>query len=58
MHNSVPGVFVMEVNYGINPTWSVDTVSSGGIRPVINLKGDLNITGSGTTTDPYRVEGA
>ena len=58
MHNSVPGVFVMEVNYGINPTWSVDTVSSGGIRPVINLKGDLTITGSGTTTDPYKVEGA
>ena len=28
-----------------------------GIRPVINLKGDLNITGSGTTTDPYKAEG-
>ena len=29
-----------------------------GIRPVINLRGDLTITGSGTTTDPYKVEGA
>ena len=28
-----------------------------GIRPVINLKADVTITGSGTTTDPYKVEG-
>ena len=35
---------------------SVD-VEVYGIRPVINLKGDLNITGSGTTTVPYKVEG-
>ena len=26
-----------------------------GIRPVINLKEDVTITGSGTTTDPYVV---
>ena len=36
-----------------------DNVSSiSGIRPVINLKADVTITGSGTTTDPYKVEGA
>ena len=29
-----------------------------GVRPVINLKADIKLTGSGTTTDPYRVEGA
>ena len=28
------------------------------IRPVINLKSNVTITGSGTTTDPYKVEGA
>ena len=26
-----------------------------GVRPVINLKADVTITGSGTTTDPYQV---
>ena len=26
-----------------------------GVRPVINLKADVTITGSGTTTDPYVV---
>ena len=29
-----------------------------GIRPVINLKSNVTLTGSGTTTDPYKVEGA
>lgn len=29
-----------------------------GIRPVINLKADITLTGSGTATDPYVVEGA
>ena len=27
-----------------------------GVRPVINLKADVTLTGSGTTSDPYRVE--
>ena len=35
---------------------SVDYTDS--IRPVINLKSDVTITGSGTTSDPYKVEGA
>ena len=29
-----------------------------GVRPVINLRNDVPITGSGTTTDPFRVVGA
>ena len=29
--------------------------SENAIRPVINLKADVTITGSGTTTDPYVV---
>lgn len=29
-----------------------------GVRPVINLKADVTITGSGTTYDPYVVVGA
>ena len=29
-----------------------------GVRPVINLKADVTITGEGTSTDPYVVEGA
>ena len=31
---------------------------SFGVRPVINLRSDVTLTGSGTTTDPYVVEGA
>ena len=29
-----------------------------GVRPVINLRPDLEITGSGTITDPFQVVGA
>ena len=36
--------------------WNVH--DTGAVRPVINLKVDVTITGSGTTTDPYKVEGA
>ncbi len=34
-------------NYSVNGTL--------GVRPVINLKSDVQITGSGTTTDPYEI---
>ena len=37
-------------NYGVAYT--------NGVRPVINIKTDVPITGSGTTTDPFRVVGA
>ena len=32
--------------------------NSHAIRPVINLRSDIQITGSGTTTDPFQVVGA
>ena len=31
---------------------------TNGVRPVINIRADVEITGSGTTTDPFRVVGA
>ena len=34
------------------------TYSKYSIRPVINIRSDVQITGSGTTTDPFRVVGA
>ena len=36
--------------------WNV--IDTYGIRPVINLRADVQITGSGTTTDPFKVVGA
>ena len=30
-------------------------ISAWGVRPVINLKADVQLTGSGTSTDPYRI---
>ena len=32
--------------------------STWGVRPVINIRADVQITGSGTTTDPFKVVGA
>ena len=32
--------------------------SSAGVRPVINLRADVSLTGSGTTSDPFKVVGA
>ena len=29
-----------------------------GVRPVINLRADVSLTGSGTTSDPFKVVGA
>ena len=29
--------------------------NSGGVRPVINLRSDVQLTGSGTTSDPFKV---
>ena len=34
------------------------TTSTLGVRPVINIKADTQITGSGTSTDPFKVVGA
>ena len=40
---------------GLN-SW--DVYITRGVRPVINLKADLQLSGSGTSSDPYVVEGA
>ena len=32
--------------------------SSTGVRPVINIRADISLTGSGTTSDPFKVVGA
>ena len=29
--------------------------NSYGVRPVINIRSDIGFTGSGTTTDPYKI---
>ena len=36
--------------------WLVSSTS--GVRPVINLRSDVQLTGSGTTSDPFKVVGA
>lgn len=33
--------------YDVRPQW--------GVRPVINLASDVKLTGTGTTSDPYKV---
>ena len=35
-----------------------NTVVNSGVRPVINLRSDIELTGTGTSTDPYVVVGA
>ena len=35
---------------GVNNTW--------GVRPVINIRSDVQLTGEGTTSDPFKVVGA
>ena len=50
-------VFVVSDYGGFSSNgWSVD--GAFGVRPVINLHADVSLTGSGTTTDPYKVVGA
>ena len=54
--NDSAGVFIMSRNGSLGGSDGVE--GTWGVRPVINLKADIKLTGSGTTTDPYRVEGA
>ena len=51
-------MFLVYSDGSLNSDWDDHVSNMWGIRPVINLKADVTITGSGTTTDPYRVEGA
>ena len=51
----VPAVF------GVNMAGYIvarDVGDESGIRPVINLKADVSLTGTGTSTDPFQVVGA
>ena len=52
---NVAYLFYVDTNGTLTYSSSSGTL---GVRPVINLKADVTITGSGTTTDPYKVEGA
>ena len=47
------GVFA--VNYSGDPASSNRVYRTYGVRPVINLKSVIAITGSGTTSDPFKV---
>ena len=37
---------------------SADVTAAYGVRPVINLRSDVQLTGSGTTSDPFKIVGA
>jgi hypothetical protein len=41
--------------YSVGNLSATDVRTSHGVRPVINLRGDLFVTGTGTSTDPYEV---
>ena len=49
---SSPDIFIADV-HGSPSVANVKEVL--GVRPVINLRGDIELTGSGTSTDPYVV---
>ena len=46
-------VFVVYSGGGLIDYWGVDGI--WGVRPVINLRADVQLDGSGTTTDPFRL---
>ena len=46
-------VFVVYQGGGLIDYWGVDGI--WGVRPVINLRADVQLDGSGTTTDPFRL---
>ena len=56
-NNSFSGAFVFTVRSdgAINFNF---VSNSWGVRPVINLKSDVSLTGSGTVLDPFKVVGA
>lgn len=56
--NSSAHNFYINVNGYVFNSGSISVTNDGGVRPVINLRADIEITGSGTSTDPYHVVGA
>ena len=46
--------------FGFRPTYGISLISYEeiiGVRPVINLRADIKLTGTGTMKNPYVVEG-
>ena len=54
--NSYARVFLVYSNGDFNDEWGL--FGEAGVRPVINISADVQITGSGTTTNPFKVVGA
>ena len=54
--NSYARVFLVYSNSDFNDEWGL--FGKAGVRPVINISADVQITGSGTTTNPFKVVGA
>ncbi len=52
---SVAGVFRVNSN---GTLYINDVSGSRGVRPVVSLKSDVKLDGSGTSSDPFIVEGA
>ena len=51
-NGSYASVFCVNTDGGLGSDW---VSSTWGVRPVINLRADVTLTGSGTSTDPYRI---
>ncbi len=46
------------LNFSVYPEGKIDDPSvayADGVKPVINIRSDVTITGSGTMTDPYNI---
>ena len=41
---------------GFTNRGTVDSTETFGIRPVINIKGNIEFTGNGTWNDPYKIK--
>ena len=52
------GARVFYVNSSGLLTYGNAAVRTNGVRPVINLRSDVQLTGSGTTSDPFKIVGA
>ena len=53
--SSYARVFIVNSNGDLG-RWDVDAM--GFVRPVINIRANVSLTGSGTTSDPFKVVGA
>ena len=56
-----PSNFNMNGNasiYSLSPSGNLYGTRIDGVRPVINLRADVTLTGNGTSSNPYTVEGA